>query len=363
MSRRLPRLPPAREARRDARRDPGARARLPRRARPLARAPRRSTTRCSPSSRAATRAPRSRPPTAMEGDESQGGRRDHRRAERPRAGPLHRARGLPRPGAGQRARGRPGAPHDARRPAALAGPPRGGARRPQGPLRARRAQRAPAAHAATPPRRRSSAGTRCSPPRPRSPSWAGSPRPRPPPRAAPPTSATSNRKAQDAAALAAYWKQLPVRAARRPGHRRHGGALPPRRSAARPRRRPSSRPRSTPGWDAGLVALYADCAGASALPLIERAEKWLRAHARDPALLLALGKLCMHQGAVGQGAELHRGEPRPRAHARGPHDARRADGEARQAAGSRPPFPPQRGTRGLSAASNPLIAVSRRPWP
>jgi HemY protein len=53
-------------------------------------------------------------------------------------------------------------------------------------------------------------------------------------------------------------------------------------------------------WDAGLVALYADCAGTTALPLIERGEKWLREHARDPALLLTLGKLCMKQGLWGK---------------------------------------------------------------
>ena len=39
---------------------------------------------------------------------------------------------------------------------------------------------------------------------------------------------------------------------------------------------------------------------ADALPQIERAEKWLREHARDPALLLALGKLCMRQGLWGK---------------------------------------------------------------
>ena len=38
----------------------------------------------------------------------------------------------------------------------------------------------------------------------------------------------------------------------------------------------------------------------AALPQIERAEKWLRAHARDPALLLALGKLCMRQALWGK---------------------------------------------------------------
>ena len=48
------------------------------------------------------------------------------------------------------------------------------------------------------------------------------------------------------------------------------------------------------------MALYGEAAGPDALPQIERAEKWLRAHARDPALLLALGKLCMRQELWGK---------------------------------------------------------------
>jgi len=46
--------------------------------------------------------------------------------------------------------------------------------------------------------------------------------------------------------------------------------------------------------------LYGEAGGADALPQIERAEKWLRQHARDPALLLALGKLCMRQELWGK---------------------------------------------------------------
>ena len=53
-------------------------------------------------------------------------------------------------------------------------------------------------------------------------------------------------------------------------------------------------------WSPGLIALYGECASADALPQIERAEKWLRSHARDPALLLALGKLCMRQSLWGK---------------------------------------------------------------
>ena len=53
-------------------------------------------------------------------------------------------------------------------------------------------------------------------------------------------------------------------------------------------------------WDDGLARLYGDCRGASTLAQIERAEKWLRNHARDASLLLALGKLCMRQELWGK---------------------------------------------------------------
>ena len=52
--------------------------------------------------------------------------------------------------------------------------------------------------------------------------------------------------------------------------------------------------------NAGLAQIYGDCKGDSTLVQIERAEKWLRAHARDASLLLALGKLCMRQGLWGK---------------------------------------------------------------
>jgi HemY protein len=53
-------------------------------------------------------------------------------------------------------------------------------------------------------------------------------------------------------------------------------------------------------WNSSLVALYGETGSANAMPQIERAENWLRAHARDPALLLALGKLCMRQELWGK---------------------------------------------------------------
>ena len=107
------------------------------------------------------------------------------------------------------------------------------------------------------------------------------------------------RKAQDAVALAAYWKQLPselrvdsaIAATAARYHLALGGTADAQAIVENA---------LEAQWDAGLVALYADCAGASALPLIERAEKWLRANAREPALLLTLGRLCMRQELWGK---------------------------------------------------------------
>ena len=58
--------------------------------------------------------------------------------------------------------------------------------------------------------------------------------------------------------------------------------------------------RGPDGWDSTLVAAYADCKGDSTLAQIERAEKWLKLHARDPVLLATLGKLCMRQALWGK---------------------------------------------------------------
>ena len=108
-----------------------------------------------------------------------------------------------------------------------------------------------------------------------------------------------SRKASDAAALSAYWKLLPqemrldaavaATAARYYLALGTGGEAQAIIEAALERE-----------WNASLVALYGEVTGGSTLAQIERAEKWLRAHARDPALLLALGKLCMRQELWGK---------------------------------------------------------------
>jgi len=108
-----------------------------------------------------------------------------------------------------------------------------------------------------------------------------------------------NRKAQDAGALGAYWKQLPsemrvdpaVAATAARYHLALGGTNEAQAIIEQALERE---------WSSSLVALYGESAGSDALPQIERAEKWLREHARDPALLLALGKLCMRQGLWGK---------------------------------------------------------------
>jgi HemY protein len=53
-------------------------------------------------------------------------------------------------------------------------------------------------------------------------------------------------------------------------------------------------------WDSELIGLYAECEGGDVVRRIERAEGWLRSHPHDAALLLALGRLCAHQGLWGK---------------------------------------------------------------
>jgi HemY protein len=107
------------------------------------------------------------------------------------------------------------------------------------------------------------------------------------------------RKAGDAALLTAYWKQLPAEMRLDPAiaatAARHYLALGLKEDTQQMLEQALERE-----WSPTLVGLYADAAGDDALPQIERAEKWLREHARDPALLLALGKLCMRQGLWGK---------------------------------------------------------------
>ncbi|MEO8331970.1 MAG: heme biosynthesis HemY N-terminal domain-containing protein [Gallionella sp.] len=53
-------------------------------------------------------------------------------------------------------------------------------------------------------------------------------------------------------------------------------------------------------WDGELVALYGDCQAGDLVAQIEQAEKWLKLHKQEAGLLLALGKLCLHQKLWGK---------------------------------------------------------------
>ncbi len=53
-------------------------------------------------------------------------------------------------------------------------------------------------------------------------------------------------------------------------------------------------------WDSELVALYGDCQSGDVVAQIKQAENWLAQHSQDAGLLLALGKLCLHQQLWGK---------------------------------------------------------------
>lgn len=53
-------------------------------------------------------------------------------------------------------------------------------------------------------------------------------------------------------------------------------------------------------WDSELVTLYGECRNDNNIAQIEQAERWLKQHTDDAGLLLALGKLCLHQQLWGK---------------------------------------------------------------
>jgi HemY protein len=53
-------------------------------------------------------------------------------------------------------------------------------------------------------------------------------------------------------------------------------------------------------WSSELVAMYGDCLEGSVVTQIDQAERWLNTHHDDADLLLALGKLCLHQELWGK---------------------------------------------------------------
>jgi HemY protein len=98
-----------------------------------------------------------------------------------------------------------------------------------------------------------------------------------------------NRKALDAASLREFWNRLSATAAQSfaaLGDCAEANRIIESALAAQ--------------WDAGLLALYAECLGPNVMEQLQRAESWLQSHPRDPVLLLVLGRLCAHQELWGK---------------------------------------------------------------
>ena len=97
--------------------------------------------------------------------------------------------------------------------------------------------------------------------------------------------------AADPAGLRAYWNRLNEADREQPrialAAARAFVALGAQREAAEIALRSLER-----HWDAGLVALYAECELPDTTRQLETAERWLPAHSQDAALLFALGRLC-----------------------------------------------------------------------
>jgi len=53
-------------------------------------------------------------------------------------------------------------------------------------------------------------------------------------------------------------------------------------------------------WDGDLIKLYGDCLVGDVIDQLDQAERWLKQHSNDAGLLLALGKLCLHQSLWGK---------------------------------------------------------------
>ena len=104
---------------------------------------------------------------------------------------------------------------------------------------------------------------------------------------------------QDATALLAVWKNIP-------GEFKQRGKIAAAAARAFMQQGDCRNAQQTltgsldAQWDSELVALYGDCQSGDVVAQIEQAEKWLIQHKDDAGLLLALGKLCMHQKLWGK---------------------------------------------------------------
>jgi HemY protein len=107
------------------------------------------------------------------------------------------------------------------------------------------------------------------------------------------------RKAGDPAALRDYWQRLPQR--ERLDAKVAAEAARRLVASGEPREaQPIIEASLEREWDSDLVLLYAECAAEDALRRIERAERWLKNHPSDAALLLTLGRLCAKQRLWGK---------------------------------------------------------------
>lgn len=103
----------------------------------------------------------------------------------------------------------------------------------------------------------------------------------------------------DLAALRALWKSIP-------GEFRHRGKIAAAAAEAFSRLGDCQGAQQlltdslNAQWDSDLVTLYGECRKDNNIAQIEQAERWLKQHTGDAGLLLALGKLCLHQQLWGK---------------------------------------------------------------
>jgi len=100
------------------------------------------------------------------------------------------------------------------------------------------------------------------------------------------------RKAFDADSLASFWDRLRDRDRRNPQIAAAAARLFIKVGNCREAYR-VVRAALESQWNSELVLLFADCCAGNSIELIGDGERWLKAHPRDAALLLTLGRLCV----------------------------------------------------------------------
>jgi HemY protein len=103
----------------------------------------------------------------------------------------------------------------------------------------------------------------------------------------------------DLAALRALWKSIPAEFKHRSGIAAAAADAFSRRGDCKSAQHLLAEALNAQ-WDSELVALYGECHNDNNIAQIEQAERWLKQHTDDAGLLLALGKLCMHQQLWGK---------------------------------------------------------------